>query len=177
MLTTLRASKVMPITTCANSHNNHSPYVDYYSHFINIQYINYAIINISRCKSLVKPLLLKRVIKLISNYSVGSRLLELRRIAELSQEQLAFDAEMTTSYYGQVERGERNITVLKLEKICRVLNVSLADFFSGFEIKNPAGSDEISGQILYQLSGRTPDEKQAVLRMVKLAFSLQKMKK
>ncbi|MDR2559614.1 MAG: helix-turn-helix domain-containing protein [Oscillospiraceae bacterium] len=114
---------------------------------------------------------------MISNYSVGSRLLELRRIAELSQEQLAFDAEMTTSYYGQVERGERNITVLKLEKICRVLNVSLADFFSGFEIKNPAGSDEISGQILYQLSGRTPDEKQAVLRMVKLAFSLQKMKK
>jgi transcriptional regulator with XRE-family HTH domain len=117
------------------------------------------------------------VIILISNYSVEKRLLELRKNRGFSQEQLALEAGITTSYYGQVERGERNITVHTLEKICNALNVSLADFFSGFENKNPAASDEISGQILYQLNGRTPDEKQAVLRMVKLAFSLQKMKK
>jgi len=120
--------------------------------------------------------MLKWVIKMINNYSLGERLRELRKNIELSQEQLALKAGITPHYFGQVERGEKNVTVHTLAKICEALGISLADFFSGFEIKNPTGFDEISNQILYQLSGKSSDEKQAVLRMIKLVFSVQKMK-
>ncbi|MCL1823010.1 MAG: helix-turn-helix domain-containing protein [Oscillospiraceae bacterium] len=113
---------------------------------------------------------------MINNYSLGNKLRELRRSAELSQEQLALEAGITPHYFGQVERGEKNITVHTLEKICRVLNISLSDFFSGFDAKNPAVPDEVSNQILYQLNGKSPEEKQAILRMIKLIFAVQKMK-
>jgi transcriptional regulator with XRE-family HTH domain len=116
------------------------------------------------------------VINLHSNYSVGKRLFDLRKNRGFSQEQLALEACITTSYIGQVERDERNVTVHTLAKICDALNISLSDFFSGSEIKNPAAFDEVSNQILYQLKGKTPEEKQAVLRMVKLVFSVQRMK-
>jgi len=116
------------------------------------------------------------VINLISNYSLGEKLRELRRYAEFSQERLALEANITPAYLGQVERGERNITVNTLEKICTALGISLADFFNSFENKSPAASDEILSQIMYQLNGKSTDEKQAVLRMVKLIFAVQKMK-
>ena len=93
----------------------------------------------------------------------------------MSQEQVANIAEITTTYLGQVERGTRNITVYTLEKVCNALDISLSDFFSPVN-QYDKNIDRISNQILHQLHSKTESEKQAVLKMIKLVFTIQEMK-
>jgi transcriptional regulator with XRE-family HTH domain len=67
-----------------------------------------------------------------AKYLFGKRVRELRVERGWSQEQFAHLCGLDRSYVGQVERGERNIS---LDNICRItaaLHVSLAAFFEGF---------------------------------------------
>lgn len=116
------------------------------------------------------------MINLNDNFSLGNRLRELRQDRALSQEQVANIAEITAAYLGLVERGTKNITVHTLEKVCTALNVTLSEFFSTVK-EHDKTIDEISNQILHQLNGKSESEKQAVLKMIKLVFSIQEMKK
>ena len=111
----------------------------------------------------------------MSNFSLGNRLRQLRNARALSQEQVAHIADITPAYLGQVERGMKNITVYTLEKICRALNISLAEFFNVTHPDTDKETDEIAAQIIHQLNGKSKAEKQAVLRLVKLVFSIQEM--
>lgn len=56
---------------------------------------------------------------------LGERIREARRATGLSQEQLALQADIDRSFMGQVERGQRNISVLTLLRMARVLDVNL----------------------------------------------------
>jgi transcriptional regulator with XRE-family HTH domain len=47
----------------------------------------------------------------------------------LSQEELAEIAGVHRTYIGSVERGERNITINVMEKICNALKRPIIDFF------------------------------------------------
>lgn len=47
----------------------------------------------------------------------------------LSQERLAFDAEVDRSYVGGLERSEENPTVDVLERLANTLDVPLVEFF------------------------------------------------
>jgi len=47
----------------------------------------------------------------------------------LSQEELAEKAGVHRTYIGSVERGERNITINVMEKICIALEMSIIDLF------------------------------------------------
>lgn len=52
---------------------------------------------------------------------------ELRRMRGLSQEQLAAKAGVHRTYIGMIERSEKNITLLNMEKIAKALNVDITD--------------------------------------------------
>ena len=104
------------------------------------------------------------------NFSIGERLRKLRQAGALSQEQVANLAGIVPAYLGQVERGEKNITVKTLEKVCNALDISLSEFFNTTKEQDKS-IDEISNQILHQLIGKTKSEKQAILRLIKLVFS------
>jgi len=114
------------------------------------------------------------VIILNDNFSLGERLREFRQSRAMSQEQVAHIADITPAYLGQVERGTKNITVHTLEKVCHALNISLSDFFSVAKVHDK-GIDEVSNQILHQLHNKSESEKQAILKMVKLVFSIKEM--
>ena len=92
----------------------------------------------------------------------------------MSQEQLAHVADITPAYLGQIERNEKKVTVHTLEKVCHALNVSLAEFFSTTK-ENDKTLDKIGNQILHQLHNKSEPERQAILKMVKLAFQLKEM--
>ena len=47
----------------------------------------------------------------------------------LSQEELTEKAGLHRTYIGSVERGERNITINAMEKICIALEMSIIDLF------------------------------------------------
>ncbi|MDE2437354.1 MAG: helix-turn-helix transcriptional regulator, partial [Sphingomonadales bacterium] len=60
---------------------------------------------------------------------VGQNLKRVRVAQAVSQEQLAFDAGVDRSYLGGIERGEENPSVDTLEKIARILDIELLEFF------------------------------------------------
>jgi len=61
---------------------------------------------------------------------VGKRIRELRLAIDLSQEKLAFKSGLDRTYIGSVERGERNIAVINLNKVCSALEISISEFFN-----------------------------------------------
>lgn len=60
---------------------------------------------------------------------VKKRLGDLRNEKGYSAYKLAKLSGVSPSYIQRIENGERNPTVDKLEKICKGLGISLADFF------------------------------------------------
>lgn len=52
---------------------------------------------------------------------------QLRQRAQLTQEQLAFAAEIDLTYVGGIERGRRNPSVLVLVRLAEALGVEPAD--------------------------------------------------
>ena len=46
-----------------------------------------------------------------------------------SQEDFANEAEINRGYYGSIERGEVNVSILTLEKICTTLKITFEELF------------------------------------------------
>ena len=59
----------------------------------------------------------------------GNKVKELRKENNLSQEQLAEKANLHRTYIGMIERAEKNITLINIEKISKALGVSINAFF------------------------------------------------
>lgn len=57
---------------------------------------------------------------------IGERIRKLRLEDGLSQEKLAFQSNLDRTYIGSVERGERNIAIINLNKIAKALNISVS---------------------------------------------------
>ena len=66
---------------------------------------------------------------------IGQRIRELRKELEISQEALAYKAEVDRTYVTDVENGRRNVSVEILERIIKALEVSIAEFFNAKEFK------------------------------------------
>jgi transcriptional regulator with XRE-family HTH domain len=53
----------------------------------------------------------------------GERVRELRKQKKISQEELAFRADLHRTYIGMIERAEKNITLLNIQKIAIALEI------------------------------------------------------
>jgi transcriptional regulator with XRE-family HTH domain len=60
---------------------------------------------------------------------IGLRIKEYRTNLKLTQEALAFKAEIDKTYVNEVENGKRNVSVINLEKIICALDATVRDFF------------------------------------------------
>jgi len=73
--------------------------------------------------------------------ALGRRIRSLREARGFSQEAFAEEAGLDRTYYGGVERGERNVAALNLIRIARALGVEVGDLFPPVGLKPlPAGS-------------------------------------
>ena len=59
----------------------------------------------------------------------GLKVREIRKERGLSQEKLAHKANLHRTYVGMIERAEKNITLLNIEKIAKALRVEIKDLF------------------------------------------------
>ena len=57
----------------------------------------------------------------------GKRVREMRKSKGISQERLAEMAGIDRSYMGNIERGEKNVTLKKAYEICDALEVTIQD--------------------------------------------------
>lgn len=60
----------------------------------------------------------------------GQRVRELRTEKGLSQEALALACDLDRTYIGGIERGERNVSLVNIQKIAVALEVAVRDLFS-----------------------------------------------
>ncbi|ALP35263.1 MULTISPECIES: helix-turn-helix domain-containing protein [Paenibacillus] len=67
----------------------------------------------------------KEVLKLI-----GARIRVLRKEKGLSQEALGEKGGFHFTYIGQIERGEKNVSLINVAKIAKALDVNLVQLFS-----------------------------------------------
>ena len=62
---------------------------------------------------------------------IGLRIKEIRTEKNLTQEAVAFKAEIDRTFMNHVENGKRNVSIETLEKlVCHGLDKGLKDFFS-----------------------------------------------
>jgi len=67
---------------------------------------------------------------------IGQRIKELREKAEMSQKDLAYTADLDRSYIASIENGQRNVSIVNIEKIAVALGVSLKEMFNNGEFDN-----------------------------------------
>jgi transcriptional regulator with XRE-family HTH domain len=65
--------------------------------------------------------------KIVVNF--GNKVRELRNEKELSQAELASIANLHRTYVGMIERAEKNITLINIEKIANALEINIKELF------------------------------------------------
>ena len=63
---------------------------------------------------------------------IGSNIRKLRTAKGLSQEELAFRAEIDRSYLSEIENGHKNLSVMVLDQIASALEVDLRELLAGY---------------------------------------------
>lgn len=93
---------------------------------------------------------------------VGDRLRRRRIDLGYTQEHLAELADVHPTYIGQVERGEKNVTIESLEKICCALDLPMDELFYNMYTSNAKNKE---AKACYDLIVRQPlkDQKQLCL--------------
>lgn len=94
---------------------------------------------------------------------IGERIRRIRKEMNLSQEQLAERSGLHTNYVGQVERGEKNLTLETLEKVVGGLHISLEELFRYI---GPMEQKDALSQIIELLVERSSVDQEMVLRIL-----------
>jgi len=72
--------------------------------------------------------------------NIGLRIKELRELNNLSQKELSFAADLDRSYIASIENGQRNVSIVNIEKIAIALKVNLKIFFDAKTFENSTTS-------------------------------------
>lgn len=64
---------------------------------------------------------------------ISTEIKRLRKQKGLSQESLAFKIDIDRKYASPIEKGNTNLSVNYLKKVCDSLDIKLSDFFKNIE--------------------------------------------
>lgn len=98
---------------------------------------------------------------------IGTRLRAFRLIRQYSIEELAHKAEINPAHLGKIERGERNFTIMSLDKIVRALGVPYNVIFDFEQEVLPVDNPIIQKTVSY-LTTMTTKEQDHIYRTVQL---------
>ncbi len=91
--------------------------------------------------------------------TINEKIKQLRELNQLSYEDMANKLHLSTSGYVKIEKGERGLDLVKLEKIATIFNMELSDLFDKnmiclvnenshhYNNHNNYGNQELSSQI------------------------------
>ena len=66
--------------------------------------------------------------------ALGKQIRKVRQSRDVSQEDFAAQAGIARSYYGSIERGERNVAALNLMRIAAALNCEVGELFPDAQV-------------------------------------------
>lgn len=102
-------------------------------------------------------------------HALGKRIREERLRLNLTQEKLAEEVGVSTAYIGQIERGERSLTLDKLVKVVNRLGVTIDFLLADYVV---ATDDHNAFNLLIQLMhDRTAEEKTLAINLLKVLFA------
>lgn len=103
---------------------------------------------------------------------LGKRIRQERLKNKLTQEQLAEMIDVSTTYIGFIERGERSVTLEKIIDISAILHVSVDTLIS----PSPNGSPEESqtSELNNLWKTASPDERELILSLIRSVLNYKK---
>lgn len=72
--------------------------------------------------------------------TIGDRIRYFRTMKNMTQDELADLAEIHDTYIGKIERGDKNVSAIKLDRILDALDISYMEFFEPFDVKRKGSS-------------------------------------
>ena len=109
----------------------------------------------------------------ISN-TISTNIKRLRKFKKLSQKQVSLTVNIPQGQYSRIENGKVIPTILSLEKIAKVFEVSLSEFF-----KTNTEDEDINLPLLEKIKiidTLDNDEKNALLKLIDMAISKKRLK-
>ena len=67
---------------------------------------------------------------------IGQRIKELREISNMSQKDLSYAADLDRSYIASIENGQRNVSIVNIEKIALTFDITFKEFFKSDKFEN-----------------------------------------
>ena len=101
---------------------------------------------------------------------IGFKIKQLREKSKLNQTQLAVFLDVDQSYVSQCEKGERQLSLDSLEKLCNLFGIAMGDFFSQ-DVPNE------SLNIAFRSNAIENDDLIAISEVNKLALNIKEMRK
>jgi transcriptional regulator with XRE-family HTH domain len=102
-------------------------------------------------------------------HQLGKRIREERHKLNLTQEKIAESIDISDSYIGQIERGERSLTLDTLVRLANKLGVTI-DYLLQDSMEHVTNDQSIN-QLTQILHNRSPKQKQMALDVIKMMFS------
>ncbi len=83
---------------------------------------------------------------------IADKIRNYRKLRDLTQDQMAFELDIDTQYYSQLEQGRRHFTLERVVDCCKILNIKIEDIVSS-PAPNEARAEEIRKDINKKLTG------------------------
>jgi len=90
----------------------------------------------------------------------------LRKKKGLSQMELGWKAKLHHTYVGAVERGEKNVSVMTIDKISKALGVSLSDIFN-LPPKEIKDSNKLKSLLVGEINKSDPEILRIALGLIR----------
>lgn len=108
----------------------------------------------------------------MTSYSktIGERIHQIRNSLSMSQEKLALNADLATSFIRDIESGKKNPSTVSLEKISAALGISLRELFN-YDLDTMKNHDDFYlDKILIEVRNCSNAEQEALYRLLKQAI-------
>ncbi|WP_082208348.1 helix-turn-helix domain-containing protein [Paenibacillus dauci] len=100
------------------------------------------------------------------NSYVGERIRFYRKAQNLTQAQLGEMVELPQPYVGDIERGERNISLDTLQKNLVVLNIKPLQLFKNYDTKLSKELPDMLNRLQFLLESRSNKEIEILIKMI-----------
>lgn len=100
---------------------------------------------------------------------IGRRIRERRLLANYSQEQLAWEAELSATYISYIENGTKKPSLESLVSICNVLGITLDSLLTGNQIHS---NYDYQTDIAMIMKGTSSTEKRLIYELIYALLSI-----